>query len=360
MCVRMEAEDEAFHKGEYSYFSEQKYLFDRLWEHVSGRLGPSLITSLQTYMEENVSIFRNITNLSLELVVDSNVVYADTYGIINGKPSFLNTLIDKSNSSLKLYAPEDILAEVNRAIDEDLPKKFSKDKAKQIAKTTLSKFSIIENSKWDALKKAESLIGKRDKKDVPFLALSFSMRTHGIITYDEDFREGKVKIWRLGEAGHMLTDINKGAFSFLLIGNVLPMLLEICYFMCVSILNFIISAITGLVELAMAFAKGSLDAISRIPPEILLAVGGILVLSYIFITEVREGMNAFIGTLADIAKRIIAGIKEIFSAILEFLKEIFVMLKPIISFSLKGIGYLFYLSGGLIANMEKLEGYRSI
>ncbi|MGI0060185.1 MAG: PIN domain-containing protein, partial [Nitrosotalea sp.] len=233
------------------------------------------------------------------------------------------------------------------------------DKAKQFARNTLSRITILEATKWEAFKKAEALIGKRDKKDVPFLALSFSMKTQGVITYDDDFREGNVKIWKLGETEHMLTDISKGAFSFFLIGNSLPIILQLCYFMCISILNLIISAIKGLVGLAMALAEGSMDALSKIPPEILLTVGGILVLAYIFSEDVRRGMGEFIGTLANIAKRIIAGIKEVISVVLDYLKGIFDALMPFVSFSLKGIGYLFYLSGGLINNINKLESYRA-
>lgn len=348
-----------FHSADWDYFREQRDFFNGLWKESVKNLGSDLIEHIKLYLEENVSIFKSTTNITLELVVDSNVIYRDVYGIVKGKSSFLNDLIDNSHSFLKFYAPPDIITEVNRAIDEDLPKRFDKVKAKEIAKNTISKINILEGQKWEAVKRADALIGGRDKKDVPFMALSLSMRTHGIVTYDKDFSIGKIRKWKLSETERMVTDISEGAFSFFIIGNGLPVILQIGYWLCISILNLIAYAIGGLVELAIALAAGSIDALSRIPPEILLMVGGIVTLAYIFSEQVRQGVNDFISMLADIAKKIIEGIKEVFSAIVEYLKSVFEVLMPFVSFSVKGVGYLLYSSAELISKMDTLEGYRA-
>ena len=76
---------------------------------------------------------------------------------------------------------------------------FSREEANQIVRALpviIMPLAAYEHK----LVEADEIIGKRDKKDVPLLALAFSIKNDGIWTSDKDFQEVKAaRIWSTRE-----------------------------------------------------------------------------------------------------------------------------------------------------------------
>lgn len=347
-----------FHNSEWEYFKKCFADFDILWEEITKCLGNEFIAYLKSYLQKYQFMFPEGCEFKTELVIDSNIVFAEVRAIMKGKPSFLMKYIE--NPFLKLYAPPEIIKEVDKTIEKDLPKKLNKDKTKEIAQKILSKVTILEEQRLDAWIKAYDLIGKRDKKDAPFLSLAFSLETHGVITRDKDFTEQEeVRIWKLGGTGRMISDFNKGSLSFFFLGTGLPHVLQFCYWLCVSFLKLLAEVIEVLVSVMTALLKGSIEVLSKIPPEILIGAVGIIATTLIFSKDVRERVGNSLAKLGEVAIEIGSKIKEIFLRIIDEIKQIIEILMPFISFLLKGIGYLFYSSYQLVVRMHELEKYRA-
>lgn len=357
MTISQSVELQHFKNSEWDYFKEYFADFDRHWTGITKRLGNEFIAYLRSYLQKYQFIFPEGCSFRGELVIDSNIIFSEVRAVIRGKPSFLTSII--SNPFLKLYAPPEILKEVKETIKKDLPKNLNKDKAKKIAQEILSKITILKGQRLDAWIKAYTLIGKRDKKDIPFLGLAFSLETHGVITEDKHFSEQKeVKIWKLGETGRMVSDFSKGSFSFFFLGTGLPPVLQLCYWLCISFLKLIAEVIKELVSVIAALIKGSIEVLSKIPPLILIGALGITTAILIFSKNAREKVGDFLEKLGEIAIELGRKIKETFSKIIESIKQIIEMLIPFISFVLKGIGYLFYSSSQLIVRINELEESR--
>lgn len=339
-----------FHNSEWDYFADYFTDFDGHWGEITKHLGNEFIAYLRSYLQKYQFMFSEGSEFTAELVIDSNIVFAEVLSLMKGKPSFLGSIIN--NPFLTLYAPPEILKEVKKTIKKDLPKNLDKDKAKKLAHEILSKITILKEQRLDAWIKAYTLIGKRDEKDVPFLALAFSLETHGVITRDKDFTEQEeVRIWKLGETGKMISDLNKGSFSFFFLGTGLPRILQFCYWLCVSFLKLLAEVLEALIAVIAALVAGGVNALSKIPPWILTLIGVTLILS----KEAREKAGDAFAKLYEKAIETGGKIKEAFSRIIECIKQIIEMLMPFVSFALKGVGYLFYSSWQLIDRIHELE-----
>lgn len=343
-----------FHNSEWDYFTDYFTDFDGHWGEITKHLGNEFIAYLRSYLQKYQFMFSEGSEFKAELVIDSNIVFAEVLSLMKGKPSFRGSIID--NPFLTLYAPPKIIKEVKETIERKLPKNLDKDKAKKLAQEILSKITILKEQRLDAWIKAYTLIGKRDEKDVPFLALAFSLETHGVITRDKDFTEQEeVRIWKLGETGKMISGLNKGSFSFFFLGTGLPLILQFCYWLCVSFLKLLAEVIEALISVIAALVSGGGNALSKIPPWILIMVIGVIGVTLILSKEAREKAGDAFAKLYEIAIEIGGKIKEAFSIIIECIKQIIEMLMPFVSFALKGVGYLFYSSWQLIDRIHELE-----
>ena len=55
--------------------------------------------------------------------------------------------------------------------------------------------------------------------------------------------------------------------------------LQFCYYLCVSFLKIISEVIDAIIYTIAALTKGSIEALSKIPPQILVATGAIFLFS---------------------------------------------------------------------------------
>ena len=351
-----------FHKSDWNYFKEDFADFDKHWTEVTKRLGNDFINYLRAYIQKNLFTLSENCKLKVELIIDSNIIFREVLSLMRGKPSFLIGIID--NPFLALYAPPKIIDEVNRTIDEDLPKKLSVGKAKRIAKEILSKVTILKGqllTSWKkAYEKAHSLIGNLDKDDVPFLALAFSVKSHGVITRNTKHfaKQDEVEIWSLSKTGNVISDLTKGSFSFFFFGMGIHSVLQFCYYICVSFLRVISEVISLIIYAVAALTKGSIEVLSKIPPQILFWVLVVTGAIFLFSNNAREKAGDILEKLGEKVMELIMKIKETFSSITEGIKQIIEILMPFISLVLKGVGYLFYQSSQLVDRINELEESR--
>ena len=79
--------------------------------------------------------------------------------------------------------------------------KLPKDDIQQILDVLNKNIETIPESRWwNHYTKAEKLIGKKDPKDVPFIAVAFALTVDGIWSNDRDFESQSLfKVWKTTE-----------------------------------------------------------------------------------------------------------------------------------------------------------------
>ncbi len=347
-----------FHESDWDYFKDSIGDFDKQWEEVTNNLGSDFLSYLQSFLFENQYFFSEDCTFQVELIIDTNIVFGEIRAILKGKPSFLMSII--GNPFLKLYAPPEIVEETISTIENDLPRNLNQIKAKEVAMNILSQIEILRGQRLESWIHAYHLIGERDKKDVPFLSLAFSLESHGIMTRDKDFEDQTdVRIWKLGEAGRMVSDFSKGSFSFFILGNFIPRLIQFCYWLCVSFLKFVADVVKGFISVITALIKGGADALSRIPKWILFSALGLVAITLICSEKARERIGNFMKDIGKIALFAFNEIKKLFKRVIEGIRQMIQLLMPFISVVINAVGYLFYHVQRLINRIHELEESRA-
>jgi predicted nucleic acid-binding protein len=306
--------------------------------------------------------FFNENKFQIELVVDTNILFSEVRGLMLYNKSFFLSITD--NPFIRLYAPQMIKAELYEKIEKRFPKQnktktLDINECKKKADILLSKISLLNKVSSDALEKAKRQMEHRDKKDVPFLAVHFSIKSHGVLTKDEKHFGGQkeTKVWKLVEAGQVVSEIKKGTFSFYIVSNSLPPIFEFLYGLISSVWAIIIEIIQGFIKVFIAILKGSVEGISKIPSRLLGIIGVGLVIA-LFSDEAREKIGDVFGKIWEFIKEIIKGLKEFFKTIWEVLKIILEALKPFVNVSLQLFAYLVNNSNKVMVQLDKLETSR--
>lgn len=329
---------------------------DYYFTTITNNLGSDFISYLRNKMLD-VSCFSANPNFRLELVVDTNILFQEVYSLRKNGTSFLVKIID--NPFLKLYAPPEIIKEINNKIDSKLPKEFDKSMAKADAKNFLNKISILESEGLKSWQDATRILGKRDEDDIPFLALNLSLSTHGIITKDKHLTSlQEIKTWNLKNTGKVLSDFNRGSFSFYITAASLPCILQSFYFIVVSFVKLLEEVVEFVIIIVTSLLKGAYEMLAQIPWPILVALLGAFFAALIFSGKFRGAINDFSLEMVKLIKEICVKIKDIFNAIVSFAKEIFEALKPFIEISWEMIKYLFLASTEMIERLNELAGLK--
>jgi putative PIN family toxin of toxin-antitoxin system len=103
---------------------------------------------------------------------------------------------------VKLITPEITFNEITNHIGVISSKsKLPKDHIQQILDIISKNIQTIpESSWWNQYTQAENLIGQKDPKDVPFLAVALALKADGIWSNDKDFEsQSSFKVWKTTE-----------------------------------------------------------------------------------------------------------------------------------------------------------------
>lgn len=141
----------------------------------------------------------------MKLVIDTNII--------------ISALIRESLTrrmlifpGVKLFTPEVTLKEIDKHIDLIINKiKLSRNDINQILAIFNKNIKLVPESKWiKYYKKADSMIGKKDVKDIPFIAVTLSISADGIWSNDSDFEtQSDFKIWKTTELAEELGFIER-------------------------------------------------------------------------------------------------------------------------------------------------------
>lgn len=315
---------------------------------------------IKTKILETKTIFTK-SSFQLELVVDTNIIFSEVRSLMTSGSSFFSRI--SQNPFLKIYAPSTLQEELIEKIKVKFPKdKKTKDlnidECIMKAHLILSKIEIrddIKPSSWD---RAKNILEKRDVKDISFLALNFSLRTHGIITRDKDISDQReVKTWTLSDAGQVITEVNKGSFSFLILNESIPSIFEMVYSLATSVWATFIEIVEGFIVLFSSVLTKSIQSIANLPPELAIIIG-IALVAILLADEARNKIGEFLKIVWEEIKKLLAIIKEILKAIWESLKELFEALKPFFNATLDIFTYLLMQSSQAMVRLEKLEKSR--
>ncbi len=321
---------------EMSYVYANKKVIDEIDKslgQIVRNLDKSLLIHIKNYLEKN---FYNIVGQEIEIriIVDANAVIGETLSYIKNGESFL--LKVSESPFLKLFAPKWLRQEIEAKIPElSKKKRISQEKLRSAFTTILAKIQYLDIADEKALLQAYLKIGYKDIKDVPYAALYFSIKTHGVLTSDKHFKQvPEIKVWeKLGYIGKIVTIFEKGSFAFFITAIGLPHVLKLLFSLGVAVLRFLWEIVQKVINAIAILIKGAIGEIAKFPDwiKLTLGIGAIILLLW---DEARE--------------QIINALKEFLTNIYNFLNWIYTALKnlletiaPIINVAIVILAYLF-------------------
>lgn len=133
----------------------------------------------------------------------------------------------------------------------------------------LSKVTLIDANeiRKKAYLKSAKLLAHRDKKDIPFLAVHFHIRSHSILSDDRDFEEAThTKLWKYGELQQVI------------LSKSITGLFEVFHKIISAFMRAVIEFVHWLYDKSMTIASSIARNLSNVAPHILLGLGSVLLL----------------------------------------------------------------------------------
>jgi len=326
-------------------------------DEAKDKLSCHIIELLTNWENKELNFISTLLSFKLKLVIDNNILFAEIRGLIKGNKDVENCFFHQLalHPSVEFFAPPFLKEEIYRKIDEKFDRKDKK-RANLFAKKLLEVIKLQDAYWVEDWVKAKRKIGHRDPDDIPYLALSFDLNSHGVMSNDKIFSEEQkdVKAWSIKDTGKITASFNEGAISFYFLGHI-PSLANIVYLSISSIFVAIYQALKDFVIATTSLISGSIHAIAKIPPPILLALGIPSLLLYIFDENKRASVNYFI---KKIGKRVINFVKKIKEWLLlakDLFIKIYTYLKPIALNVTKIIGLLIVNYQATINMIDNLE-----
>jgi predicted nucleic acid-binding protein len=260
-------------------------------------------------------------------------------------------------SYINVNAPFKLKEELNDKIDTVL--KINHDLAHKYADELLESI-IIKDAFWiDEWKKANNLIGHIDIDDVPYLALSFHVESHGIISNDKIFhKQNHSRVWNIHDTERIITSYNSGFISFCFISSI-GIIFKLIWDVIFAIFKVIGDILTDLIYGIGLIIGGMYKLLKNIPKDIIILLISIGVIALIFSQDFRKnGQNILIKT-GDFIKNVFEKIIELIDWISSILIEFREMFKPVGLLSINFVGYLILEFDLMKQEVLKLERERA-
>lgn len=320
---------------------------DEVLTQIVKLLDPNILQQFKDYFEKNL-LFLCGNKLELTLIVDSSAIISDalTYSK-TGKSHLLNL---SRSPFLKMLAPMWLKEELERKIPEISKKKgIEENKFRSAVSMLLEKVTLIKNMNETAHKLAFTLVGQRDAKDTPYVALYLSIKSHGILTKDKDIMEiPEIKIWERPEtAGRVVSIFEKGAFSFAIVGEGLPLVFRLLYEICALILRSIWEVIKTIGNAVYTLLKKGINTVSKFPDWVkaLIGVGAFLLILW---DKSRE-------VIINVVQSFVQGIINILKWFYDAIKSILSYVAPLIEVGLTVLTFLFTKIEETIVTYQKID-----
>jgi predicted nucleic acid-binding protein len=220
--------------------------------------------------------------MDLRLVIDTSSILSELISFVKTGKSILYEVAQ--GAFISLYAPSKLIAEVGKKIPEIARKnKLDQNSLIQAWQLHFRPRIIV----YDARNLLDLLfgffvVGKRDIEDVPFVALTFSLKTHGIVTRDKDIIEQPVvRTWRMGNVKKLITLFKKGSFSFFISARFLVPLLRAVFQIGVAILRSLFDLAAKVIQFSAGLIKGLIKEVAKLPDWVKMLLGMAIILMLI-------------------------------------------------------------------------------
>jgi putative PIN family toxin of toxin-antitoxin system len=281
-----------------NYTASPRYLeIDQSLEKIMEGVPADLINYIRLQFQKNMSnILGKTVEMSLRFVVDTNSIISEIISFVKKGKSALYELT--KGAFLSLYAPPKLLEEIEENISEISKKKRLSQKRMIQAwrELFLPKIKVTSTNDAQAILFSLVTVGTRDPEDMPFVALNFSLKTHGIITADKDIIEQpEIRTWKVGGIKKLTTIFTKGMFSFHISSGLIFPLLRAVFQICVSIMKSLVALATELIQLGANLIRGIIDKISKLPAWLTILLGisiGVLLSQEEIRKAVLQGLHA--------------------------------------------------------------------
>ena len=214
-------------------------------------------------------------DLQIKMVVDSNAVIRSLRHYANmGKSSLLLKL--KSNPLFPLYSPVDLEGEVLEYIETKEKIPANRPKMREAWNLIRKNITIQEKIQTESWNKAKEVIGKRDSDDIPFVGVYFDLNASGIVTDDKDYDNPEIRRFTIESLGELVGGFHRGIFSFFIMHDISPLLLDFVKQVSLSIIKFLSEAIVLVLRFVKDLATGAVSKISEHVDRIPSWIAGIL------------------------------------------------------------------------------------
>ena len=297
---------------------------------------PGILAESKRFFEKTLHSIGKY-DLELKLIVDANIVLQESLALIKKGNSSLISL--SKSPFFKIIAPTWLLEE----LDKKIPSVAEKNKVdKQVLRTAVGEviksITILEVRNEQAYIMAKQILGERDPegKDAPYVALYLTVKSHGILTADDDIIAQKtIKTWnKVGFAGRVVSTFERGSISFLVLVEGIPIALAVLYEVTVAILNGIWYTLKAIGSAFMAIAVAGVSAISELPDWAISVIG----VATVVIASWKEAREWIVKNILEPIRKTII---EVLKGVYEIIKEIISALVNILKIGVQMFAYLF-------------------
>jgi predicted nucleic acid-binding protein len=207
------------------------------------------------------SVLQNLLSLDfadirVDFVVDTNTIINSLLRHADGKTSILFRLIN--NQIFKFHAPAYLEDEIAKFIT-TTRKKVNKTKLIQGWMKIKNILKIGSLFSINALNLANVIIGNRDPKDIPFVAMYIDLGACNIVTYDKDFEHPLLRPLKIDKVGQVIAGVYRGLLSFFILNDLTPSTLNFLGQVVLGLVKILFDAIKLLLDFSSAVARKAMD-----------------------------------------------------------------------------------------------------
>lgn len=327
-------------------FDQTAFKIDDMLNHAVRSIDPNILQHCKQYFEKNLFYLYG-GKLELNIIPDAEPILSDAYSYVRNGTSFLLTLTQ--SNFLKLSAPLWLQDELNKKIPEFSKKmKIDETKFRDAVLLLKEKITFVNMANDTAHNAILSKIEQRDKKDAPYAKLYFSIKSQGILTNDKHLDIPEIRVWkRPGIIGEVITVFEKGALSFALIGETMPLIFRFLYELCIAVLKGIWEVIRMVGVSIASLIEGGITALSKLPNQIKALIGMGIILLMLW----NKGREAITNVLQNLAQ----GFANILMWFYDAIKSVLSTISPLIDVGLTALDVLFMKVGETISVYEKIN-----
>jgi len=308
-------------------------------ERIVGELAREVPRELAIYLKDQFEkflpqILGHSTKAEMRVVLDASSAVAEVRAFVKKGDSVLVRLANEP--FLKLYAPPEIVPEVENRLREIASKeKLNFQRLLDVWKTRLLPLVVVQRPEsMGAWFKGMIIMGERDIKDVPYVALSFDFETHGVITQDRDMLDQpQIRTWRMGKVRQVVTVMKKGSLMFVASSELLFPLLIAIFQATISLLKAIYDFVMDVARAISQAIKDAIGEIEKMPDLVKLAL--LLVAAWVL---TRPGVMDQLRTAADTVARFVREFIDAIRGIINFLAPLIEIPIAVTLILLKDIG----------------------